>query len=243
MFSLYFQLVSVPSNGDEDRILSEGDTINTQTVLENIKEERQHEYDIVIIATPLTSDKSIIKFVNFTDEFEVPMFDGFTEPFDFPGHYQRIVCTMVDGRLKPSSLKIPKGLHLDEILTTNPRLAYNAIGKQHPVSYDNDCSNEDYSGVWKIFSPRPFTEEQLKTVFRVRKSTTVIDWLAYPHYKSNQDLGKFTLGPGLLYLNAIEKAGSAMEMSSIGAKNVALLAYKYWKKDENAGKTIIREEL
>ena len=72
----------------------------------------------------------------------------------------------------------------------------------------------------------------------------MLSWLAYPHYSTNQTLGEFELVPGLYHLNAIEWAASAMEMSVIGAKNVALLAYKHWKNDPEAGKKPpIKEEL
>ena len=223
---------SIPvKEGESPRILSEGDTINTLPPKGKLRDQMTQEYDIVIIATPLTSDKNTIFFENFPEEF------------DIPGHYERIVCTMVNGRVKPSSLKIPKGVFIDEILTTSPRLAYNSIGKNYPVDPVDIEMEESYKGVWKIFSSHPLTKKQFDVLFRSINSTKVIDWLAYPHYKSKQELGSFVLHPGMFYINAIEKAGSAMEMSSIGGKNAALLAYKYWKKDENAGRKIIKEEL
>ena len=38
------------------------------------------------------------------------------------------------------------------------------------------------------------------------------------------------LGANLYYLNGIEWAGSAMEMSSVAAKNIALLAFHRWNR-------------
>lgn len=43
-------------------------------------------------------------------------------------------------------------------------------------------------------------------------------------------MGNFTLYKGLYHINAIEWAASAMEMSVIGAKNVANLAYNDWNE-------------
>lgn len=61
-------------------------------------------------------------------------------------------------------------------------------------------------------------------------SVQVTEWQAYPHYASSQGLPPVELHPNLYYLNGIEWAGSAMEMSSVAAKNIALLAYHRWNK-------------
>ena len=55
-----------------------------------------------------------------------------------------------------------------------------------------------------------------------------VGWQAYPEYKPNMDLPPFILYDKLYYVNAIESAASAMEMSLIGAKNAALLSYNQW---------------
>lgn len=52
------------------------------------------------------------------------------------------------------------------------------------------------------------------------------DWLAYPHYARLPTSDLFRIHRNFYYLNAIEWAASAMEMSVIAAKNVALLAHK-----------------
>ena len=69
---------------------------------------------------------------------------------------------------------------------------------------------------------------QLKTLFDSRKDLRLISWLAYPEYEPNMELPSFVLHDRLYYINGIEAAASAMEMSVIGAKNVALLAYNQW---------------
>lgn len=58
----------------------------------------------------------------------------------------------------------------------------------------------------------------------------VTEWQAYPCYGSSQRLPPVELHPNLYYLNGIEWAGSAMEMSSVAAKNIALLAYHRWNR-------------
>ena len=50
----------------------------------------------------------------------------------------------------------------------------------------------------------------------------------YPHYDPPEQFPPFVLdNGGLFYINCIEKAASALEMSAIGAKNVALLTKEY----------------
>ncbi len=61
-------------------------------------------------------------------------------------------------------------------------------------------------------------------------SVQVTEWQAYPCYGSSQGLPPVELHPNLYYLNGIELAGSAMEMSSVAAKNIALLAYHRWNR-------------
>ncbi|KAG0726612.1 Prenylcysteine oxidase [Chionoecetes opilio] len=192
--------------------------------------QREQEYDAVILATPLTHDKSKIHLANFSQQFS------------FPGHYEAIHTTLVRGIVRPESLMMNDDEMLDDILVTNPRLMFNSFGRQQPVEGGN-CSQETL-GVWKVFSPTAIPEDKLDIFFQRRELTHRVSWLAYPHYNTNETLGKFELAPGLYHLNAIEWAGSAMEMSVIGAKNVALLAYKYWMDDPDAGrKPPIKEEL
>ena len=78
------------------------------------------------------------------------------------------------------------------------------------------------------------------------KFTHVKPWLAYPEYTTHDDLTSFQLAPGLcltfqfkclaltistfqglFYLNRMEWAASAMEMSVISAKNIANLAERH----------------
>lgn len=61
-------------------------------------------------------------------------------------------------------------------------------------------------------------------------SVQVTEWQAYPCYSSHQRLPPVELHPNLYYLNGIESVASAMEMSSVAAKNIALLAYHRWNR-------------
>ena len=65
--------------------------------------------------------------------------------------------------------------------------------------------------------------EDLENIFQNAQIIDSVDWFAYPEYSLKYSLPSFKIVDGLYYLNAIEWAASAMEMSMIGAKNVALL--------------------
>ena len=82
--------------------------------------------------------------------------------------------------------------------------------------------------VWKLFSTRPLTQDELDRVFLKQEGEAVaIDWRAYPEYNPPEKFPGFVLDEGVFYINAIEKSASAMEMSAVGAMNCSLLAWKY----------------
>ncbi|XP_013406982.1 prenylcysteine oxidase isoform X2 [Lingula anatina] len=177
-------------------------------------------YDIVIIATPFHQDS---KKVNF---------HGFPETPKTYQDFHRTVATYVRG--VPNISKFGQQ-RLDDlptaILVSNPNLIFNSIGLQRPVDkkYRNPDGTVDKSHpVYKVFSQEPLSDEQLGELFTTIDSKDVVDWMAYPHYKSSEKLLNFQLHDQMYYLNSIELAASCMETSAIGGRNVALLAYNRW---------------
>ena len=185
-------------------------------------------YDAVVVANPL--NLSSIKYENFSNDF-------YTAAATTP--YQRTVATFVQGKInqkffgvKTDDQKFP---HV--ILTSNSEEAafqFNSVEIQIPSEVSQDevaeyCKpiGDDPKRVWKVFSPQLLTEEQLQLMFTDIESTQVHDWQAYPHYSPPEQIPPFVLDDGVYYINAIEKAASAMEMSAIGAKNAALLTKDY----------------
>ena len=83
--------------------------------------------------------------------------------------------------------------------------------------------------VYKIFSSVALGNERLSNIFSPIELATVQRrvWAAYPEYGPSMGDAPFVLAPGLYHVNAIEEAASAIEMSAIGAKNVALLASEH----------------
>jgi prenylcysteine oxidase/farnesylcysteine lyase len=179
------------------------------------KEYTSSLYDMIIIATPLAENtQANIQFLNFP------------KSLTFPGVYHRTVCTIVHGKLNFTNFGFENEKEaVDEILTIRQDLIFNSLGRLNPVDYKR---NEGVFDVWKVFSHRPLTKVELSDLFSQHKKVHVVDWLAYPHYHTEQRSDKFILHKHLFYINAIEWAASAMEMSVVGAKNVGLLSYKAW---------------
>ena len=105
----------------------------------------------------------------------------------------------------------------------------NSISLLAPADYHD--SPEELPNVYKVFSQGTLTEDELNGLFKQRNEVVTCDWQAYPHY-SNVTLTPFKLAENLYHINAIEWAASAMEMSVIGAQNVANMVAKRCGKDE-----------
>ncbi|XP_054611174.1 prenylcysteine oxidase-like isoform X3 [Dunckerocampus dactyliophorus] len=156
----------------------------------------------------------------------------------------KLVCSgllkMANANLLPAHITSVDPLHSDPrlfpyacVLTTEtPGLFFNSVASICPVNISMGFRRKQAqeAGVYKVFSTQPLTKAQLKTLFRSYYSVQVTKWQAYPHYGSSLALPPVELHPNLYYLNGIEWAGSAMEMSSVAAKNIALLAYHRWNR-------------
>lgn len=189
-------------------------------------------YDAVILAHPITSDcKNPIEFLNFP------------RPIQVKGKYHRTISTILSGNFNGSYFGIKEKKLPDLVINNDLTKVINSVGKIRPVKASKSSGNN----VWKIFSQRPLTEDELDELFYPRSHCTVVDWLAYPEYSDLGLSSSFILYPKLYYINAIEWAASAMEMSAIGAKNVALLVSKEFsdfksRSEQTSGK-MTRNEL
>lgn len=178
-------------------------------------------YDIVIIAAPLGRKMANITFRNFDPP--IP---------EFPNPYHQTVTTLVHGRLNSSffGYQDPQAFHLGAIFTTdNPKLFINSVGVESPVE-DAGAGGKLplQSAIWKVFSNEVLTKEQLNLLFSSYDSVKVKPWLAYPQYSPPEKCPPIVLHEHLYYLNGLERAASAMEMSAIAARNAALLAFHRW---------------
>lgn len=176
-------------------------------------------YDIVIIAAPLTSDQ----------EFQIE-FAGFSSNLVFPGSYQTTYATFVKANLKPEYFGLQEPL--DGILSCNPnKTKISSVGKLDPV----DGVIKKDPQVWKVFSRKSLETSLIHDMFSNIIEKKEIAWKAYPRYSTNMNLDNFKLHDALYHVNAIEWAASAMEMSAIAGRNVAILAYNdFLEKSRNS---------
>lgn len=174
------------------------------------------KYNIVVLAAPQTSDmKHVIKFQDFKESFQ------------FPGRYHQTVCTLIKGKLRDAYFPTKKK-YIDGVLTINDSVFFNSIGRIYPVDYKQKSA--EVSDVWKIFSQKLLSDSELESVFSEINDKYVKVWLAYPEYDTSERNDSFVLDDNLYHINAIDWAASSMEMSVIGARNVALLAYQNWQQ-------------
>lgn len=202
-------------------------------------------YDIVIIATPLHQGKSDITFTGFSSPI----------PSHYPGRYHQTVSTLVHGLLNVSYLGTtvqPSEFRVSDVLTTDSKgsiiHSLSSIDPVHiPPGYKRPPAS--HSKVWKIFSSQSLSQEQLSQMFLSWDSVSETRWLAYPTYRPpHRRIPPIILHDRLYYLNTVEWAASAMEMSAIAARNLALLAHHRWhsmaaKIDQEDLHTRLRGEL
>ena len=188
-------------------------------------------FDVVIIANPLNT--STVKFENFATS---PYTTSATTP------YHRTVAEFIHGQINMDFFgcsENDKTFPLT-ILTTGIESAtfiFCSVSIEIPSEVtQKDVKNyikpisENPDRVWKAFVPEPLTDEQKEMMFKEIKDQATFDWLAYPEYSPPEKFPPFILDDGVFYINTIEKAASAMEMSAIGAKNTALLVQEYLLK-------------
>ncbi|XP_005988277.1 prenylcysteine oxidase 1 [Latimeria chalumnae] len=184
-------------------------------------------YDIVVIATPMHKDKSNISFLNFSPPIK-----------NFPGYFHTTMATLVYGRLNASFFQYqnPSQFPISTILTMDhSSLFVSSVSSLDPVRIQDDYNPKlpTESTVWKVLSQNPLSKQQLNQLFTSYNSVDETKWLAYPHYSPPERLPPIILHDRIYYVNAIEWAASAIEMSTIAAKNVALLAHHRWYQQQD----------
>ena len=192
------------------------------------------EFDAVIVANPLNT--SNVKYNGFPTAI-------YTAASTTP--YQRTVAEFVEGRINKEFFhgsQLGKSFPLTILTTemTGAPFEFRTVAVNVPSEVPQEetkdymkAYDEEPVRVWKLFTPQPLTQDQKEQIFSDIEDTATVDWLAYPHYHPPDQCPPFILDDGMFYVNAIEKAASAMEMSAIGAKNAALLTREYLLKKAN----------
>ncbi|KAK7098695.1 prenylcysteine oxidase 1-like [Littorina saxatilis] len=211
------------------QVKSEGGTVSYEVqylktdAKQGEEKEGSKEYDILIVATPLKSEsKYQIQFEDFPSGLRLP---------NVPYHPLEVL--FVHGRPNKTYFGVEKLEELpSNIMTTDTEVFFNKLGIQSPVDNKEHLKGkpdqEEGYGVWKTFLNKVPTEKEVGSIFDSRKDLRLVSWKAYPEYTPNMELPSFVLHDRLYYINAVEAAASAMEMSAIGGRNVAILAYNQW---------------
>ena len=177
---------------------------------------REESYDVVVIAHPLR--RSQLTFRGFSRFDAQVIADAQAQGAVTDMH--RTVASFVSGKRSANFASH----RLNSLIVCRDKYFFQSIAKLRAVANTRANASE----VFKIFSPQPLTSDQLALLFDHVQDIHVIPWLAYPEYRLLQaDFPRFQLRPGLWYVNAIESAASAMEMSLISAKNAAIAAHAF----------------
>lgn len=201
--------------------------------IETDSESSHEEYDVVIVATPLYEKK--IQFKNFPSPVYTDDIINTT--------YHRTVAEFIEGEINPAFFGLDDNDRSFPLVTLTSELIEEVpfqfcsvsieIPSEEPESakgkYLKPVTN-DPSRVWKIFTPRPLSSTEKQQMFKKVEAEATIDWMAYPNYNPPETFPPFELDDGVFYVNGIEKAASAMEMSAIGAMNCVLLARDYLRE-------------
>lgn len=181
------------------------------------KSKGTHKFDYVVYAAP------------FTRNSRIPIdFSGLPTKLRKFGNYHRTVSTVVLGKLHATKFRdvINRKSYMS-IMSNNVNNFFYSINNVNSV---NEMGPSD---VWRVLSPKPLSRKQLSTLFdHVGDVIKTSDWLAYPTYQIPTPSQSFELADRIYHINAIEWVASSMEMSGIGAKNVALLIKKHYEAEE-----------
>ena len=186
-------------------------------------------FDAVIVAAPLEVPENYVKCVGCAVWPEQESL----------GTFWPTVAAFVKGEVNLSHFRFSSPEQVPEVILTteNDENFFNSIGYQEPVTAQ-DRREEDPTqriAVRKVFSRSVLASPQLDELFSSREETKVVPWLAYPLYAPPEGFLPFVLDEGVFYVNAIEYAASAIEMSAIAGNNVALLAHRYLAGAGNPG--------
>jgi len=191
-------------------------------------------FDLVAVAHPL--ERSSLRF------------EGLPAAPLPKGGFRRCVTHFVQGSLRRGLFTAATRSPPMAVLTVSWSSApFYSIGLQMPVDLEGsregrgmlDAALRGMPAIFKVFAPNELSEAQLDDIFEERQGPPkVLDWYAYPEYTVPQVLTPFLLDAeegSLIYLNAIEQAASAMEMSAVSARNAANLAVRFVERRRGAG--------
>ena len=188
------------------------------TALDATGKKKEKDYDILILATPMNVWSSI-KFSGIPSQ-SLPKVHKYIRRYTY--FFSGTPNATFVGEANANELPTV-------ILTCGKTYKLSSFGSELPVDYKR---GDRPAPVYKIFTNEPLTESEKQQIFPSYDAVELVDWTgAYPVYSSSEVTSSFELMPHLYHVNVIEMAASAMEMSAIAGRNVALLAKTRWNNE------------
>jgi len=179
------------------------------------EEEEEGDFDAVIIATPFAFSKLAVLGLDKQSVItDLP-----------PRQFTDTHATFIQGRVRPGFFG-PSTLQQHRI-PSSVYVVENASVPISSLSLHITLNATDGTGIYKLFSSALLEDPFVDSVFLSGwEELHHREWLAYPSYcHPPEKMTPFLVQPGerICYVNALETAVSAMEISAIAARNCALL--------------------
>eukprot|EP00638_Chattonella_subsalsa_P000910 CAMPEP_0117734470 /NCGR_PEP_ID=MMETSP0947-20121206/693_1 /TAXON_ID=44440 /ORGANISM="Chattonella subsalsa, Strain CCMP2191" /LENGTH=310 /DNA_ID=CAMNT_0005549255 /DNA_START=36 /DNA_END=968 /DNA_ORIENTATION=+ len=175
-----------------------------------VSSQGQHNnFDAVIIATPLPTAYPSIDF--FQDDNQVHIENTGRQ-------FQAVHTTYIEGMLKEGYFHtdfVPTAIVLAE---SGSAESFNSISLQTKIS--------ESTNLYKVFSRNTLTSTDLNSLFLQHQVIDHEEWKSVPLHQPNaKGLPRIIpfLDERIYHINALEDAVSCLEISTIAAKNIALL--------------------
>uniref|UniRef100_A0A7S0DX81 Prenylcysteine lyase domain-containing protein n=1 Tax=Hanusia phi TaxID=3032 RepID=A0A7S0DX81_9CRYP len=176
-------------------------------------------FDALVLATPL--ELATIEFFRIRPDGEEELKLDDLSNIDFRTTHS----TFVHGTLNASRLTgVEKSLWMSRMVRGRGRVPDSIYATEDSQDFFTSISHYGHE-IYKIFSPRRLMKAEIDQLFTVYKVLEEKEWKAYPHFHPPETLQSFRpiADERIYYVNAIEKAVSAVEVSAIGGRNVALM--------------------
>ncbi|RHY04833.1 hypothetical protein DYB25_001565 [Aphanomyces astaci] len=233
--------VGLAGSGDDLRAVQGGNPLMIQGLLQQAQAIVHVNTKVnAIHTTPLQVDTSSGSFSCDAVVVATPLeLSDVQLPLTVPKRpFQTTHATFVEGELRPAKFGLASVVSAGMILTMeDASIPFSSMGLQFQ-RLDAHKNNQTVS-LFKVFSRSRWTDNDVNDWFL--DGANVIKrfpWRAYPTYVAPETIPKFKLADGVYYVNAIESAASAMEMSAVGARNVALLVAKQLKEGATSSELV-----
>jgi hypothetical protein len=136
-------------------------------------------YDMVIIASPLTSDMSQLKLTNMP-----PL-----PPAVSAGRYHHTYTYLINGQLNGTRLGGGDGTAAvaDDHFFIDPTERIASLSRLVPVDSSESEDSTLLPDVYKMFSREPLKQADIEEFFTQIHSFQTVNWPAYPFYPSNKE--------------------------------------------------------